>query len=132
MGYKSPEELDALHKLACSKVRCAASDTWKFVNRWYNTQIPSYREVFLDANKFYQDVYKSAFIDVYDEDSVSFGKNVNKFLNPVTFYFVVQLLEDALPEIDSTNEEDASVLSQLKELKKKVYDPYVDKRRNLQ
>lgn len=133
MGYNSYADLDMRHKLACKNIKWAANDTWQFVNGWYDEQDPSYREVFLDANKFFYDVYKSALTDIYDEGCVSFGDDVKKylshikfcgkkFLEPITFYYTVKLLEEALPEIDATQEEEDSVMQQLKELKTKVYD----------
>lgn len=133
MGYASKKDLNVKQKLAWKNIKWAANDMWQFVNGWYDEKDPSYREVFLDANKLFETVYKSMLTDIYDEGCVSFGPDVKqylnhikfcgkKFLEPVTFYYTVKLLEDALPEIDAIQEEEDSVMQQLKELKTKVYD----------
>ena len=133
MGYGSKKDLDVMQKLACKNIKWAANDMWQFVNGWYDEREQSYREVFLEANKLFETVYKCMLTDIYDEGCVSFGPDVKKYLNhikfcgkkflePVTFYYVVKLLEEALPEIEATQEEKGSVLQQLKELKTKVYD----------
>ena len=120
-------------KLARKNIKWAANDQWQFVNGWYDEKEQSYREVFLNVKHLFDDIYKSMLTDIYDEGSVSFGPDVKqylnhikfcgkKFLEPVTFYYTVRLLEDALPEIEATQEETLSVLNQLKELKTKVYD----------
>ena len=136
-GYVSKNELDFRHKLALRNIKWAANDMWQFVNGWYDEKEQSYREVFLDATKCFETVYKSMLTDIYDEGSVWFGSDVKKYLNhikfcgkkflePITFYYVIKLLEEALPEIDATQEEEDSVMQQLKELKKKVYDIHVN------
>jgi len=133
LGYNSSKDLDYKQKLAAKNIKWAANDQWQFVNGWYDEKEQSYREVFLNVEHLFNDIYKSMLTDIYDEGSVSFGPNVKsylkhikfcgkKFLEPVTFYYTVRLLEDALPEIEATEEEILSVLNQLKELKTKVYD----------
>lgn len=133
MGYDSKKGLNAKQKLALKNIKWAANDMWQFVNGWYDEKEQSYREVFLDATKLFETVYKCMLTDIYDEGCVSFGPDVKKYLNhikfcgkkflePITFYYVVKLLEEALPEIDSTQEEEDSVMQQLKELKHTVYD----------
>ena len=133
MGYTSKKDLDAKQKLAWKNIKWAANDMWQFVNGWYDERKQSYREVFLDVKKCFETIYKCMLTDIYDEGCVSFGPDVQKYLNhikfcgkkflePVTFYYTVKLLEDALPEIEATQEEKDSVLQQLKELKIKVYD----------
>ena len=113
--------------------RVTASDGRFVAYGWYDEKKQSYREVFLDVNKLFETVYKCMLTDIYDEGCVSFGSDVKKYLNhikfcgkkfleSVTFYYVVKLLEEALPEIEATQEEKGSVLQQLKELKTKVYD----------
>ena len=125
--------LNTRQKIARKNIKWAANDQWQFVNGWYDEKEQSYREVFLNVEHLFNDIYKSMLTDIYDEGSVSFGPNVKqylnhikfcgkKFLEPVTFYYTVKLLEEALPEIDATAEETISVLNQLKELKTKVYD----------
>lgn len=136
MGYDSKNGLNAKQKLALKNIKWAANDMWQFVNGWYDEKEQSYREVFLDANKCFETIYKCMLTDIYDEGCVSFGPDVKKYLNhikfcgkkflePVTFYYTVKLLEEALPEIDATQEEEDSVMQQLKELKTKVYDVHV-------
>ena len=133
MGYASKKDLDAKQKLAWKNIKWASNDMWQFVNGWYDERKQSYREVSLDVKKCFETIYKCMLTDIYDEGCVSFGPDVQKYLNhikfcgkkflePVTFYYTVKLLEDALPEIDATQEEKDSVLQQLKELKTKVYD----------
>lgn len=125
--------LTTRQKLARRNIKWAANDQWQFVNGWYDEKEQSYREVFLNVEHLFNDIYKSMLTAIYDEGSVSFGSDVKqylnhikfcgkKFLEPVTFYYTVKLLEEALPEIDATAEETISVLNQLKELKTKVYD----------
>lgn len=127
------ERLTPRQKLARKNIKWAANDQWQFVNGWYDEKEQSYREVFLNVEYLFNDIYKSMLTDIYDEGSVSFGADVKqylnhikfcgkKFLEPVTFYYTVKLLEDVLPEIDNTQEEEDSVMQQLKELKTKVYD----------
>lgn len=124
-------------KLALKNIKYAANDQWQFVNGWYDEKEQSYREVFLNVEHLFTDIYKSMLTDIYDEGSVSFGSDVKqylnhikfcgkKFLEPVTFYYTVKLLEDALSEIEATEEETLSVLDQLKELETKVYDIHFD------
>lgn len=133
MSYDSKKGLNAKQKLAWKNIKWAANDMWQFVNGWYDEKEQSYREVFLDANKCFDTIYKSMLTDIYDEGCVSFGPDVKKYLNhikfcgkkflePITFYYTVKLLEEALPEIDATQEEEDCVMQQLKELKTKVYD----------
>ena len=133
MGYTSKKDLDAKQKLACKNIKWAANDMWQFVNGWYDERKQSYRDVFLDVKKCFETIYKCMLTDIYDEGCVSFGPDVQtslnhikfsgkKFMEPVTFYYTVKLLEDALPEIEATQEEKDSVLQQLIELKRKVYD----------
>ena len=128
-------ELTSRQKLACKNIKWAANDMWQFVNGWYDEREQSYREVFLNVENLFATIYKAMLTDIYDEGCVSFGPDVQqylnhikfcgkKFLEPVTFYYTVKLLEDALPEIESTEQETSSVLDQLKELKVKVYDTY--------
>ena len=135
MGYDSKKGLNAKQKLALKNIKWAANDMWQFVNGWYDEKEQSYREVFLDANKCFDTIYKCMLTDIYDEGCVSFGPDVKKYLNhikfcgkkflePITFYYTVKLLEEALPEIDATQEEEDSVMQQLKELKTKVYDEH--------
>ena len=125
--------LTTRQKLARKNIKWAANDQWQFVNGWYDEKEQSYREVFLNVEHLFNDIYKSMLTDIYDEGSVSFGSDVKqylnhikfcgkKFLEPVTFYYTTKLLEEALPEIEATEEETLSVLNQLKELKTKVYD----------
>lgn len=125
--------LTTRQKLARRNIKWAANDQWQFVNGWYDEKEQSYKEVFLNVEHLFNDIYKSMLTAIYDEGSVSFGSDVKqylnhikfcgkKFLEPVTFYYTVKLLEEALPEIDATAEETISVLNQLKELKTKVYD----------
>lgn len=124
--------LTTRQKLARRNIKWAANDQWQFVNGWYDEKEQSYREVFLNVEHLFNDIYKSMLTAIYDEGSVSFGSDVKqylnhikfcgkKFLETVTFYYTVKLLEEALPEIDATAEETLSVLNQLKELKTKVY-----------
>lgn len=133
MDYDSKNGLNAKQKLALKNIKWAANDMWQFVNGWYDEKEQSYREVFLDANKCFETIYKCMLTDIYDEGCVSFGPDVKKYLNhikfcgkkflePITFYYTVKLLEEALPEVDATQEEEDSVMQQLKELKTKVYD----------
>ena len=127
MGYASKKELDAKQKLAWKNIKWASNDMWQFVNGWYDERKQSYREVFLDVKKCFETIYKCMLTDIYDEGCVSFGPDVQKYLNHIKFCgkkFLepVKLLEDALPEIEATQEEEDSVLQQLKELKIKVYD----------
>lgn len=133
LGYHSLKELNYKQKLARKNIKWAANDEWQFVNGWYDEKEQSYREVFLNVEHLFNDIYKSMLTDIYNEGSVSFGPDVKsylkhikfcgkKFLEPVTFYYTAKLLEDALPEIEATEEETLSVLNQLKELKTKVYD----------
>ena len=125
--------LNTRQKLARRNIKWAANDQWQFVNGWYDEKEQSYREVFLNVEHLFNDTYKSMLTAIYDEGSVSFGSDVKqylnhikfcgkKFLETVTFYYTVKLLEEALPEIDATQEEKDSVMQQLKELKTKVYD----------
>lgn len=125
--------LTTRQKLARRNIKWAANDQWQFVNGWYDEKEQSYRDVFLNVNTLFETIYKDMLTDIYDEGCVSFGPSVKqylnhikfcgkKFLEPVTFYYTVKLLEDALPEIDATEEEIISVFNQLKELKTKVYD----------
>lgn len=133
MGYDSKKGLNAKQKLALKNIKWAANDMYQFVNGWYDEKDPSYREVFLDAKKLFETVYKCMLTDIYDEGCVFFGPDVKKYLNhikfcgkkflePITFYYTVKLLEEALPEIDATQEEEDSVMQQLKGLKHTVYD----------
>ena len=133
MGYPSLKDFNVKQKLAYRNIKWAANDMWQFVNGWYDERQESYREEFLNVKRLFENIYKDMLTDIYDEGSVSFGPNVKsylkhikfcgkKFLEPVTFYYTVKLLEEALPEIEATEEETDSVLNQLKELKTKVYD----------
>ena len=133
MGYTSSKDFNYKQKLASKNIKWAANDQWQFVNGWYDEKEQSYRDVFLNVNTLFETIYKDMLTDIYDEGCVSFGPSVKqylkhikfcgkKFLEPVTFYYTVKLLEDALPEIDATEEETLSVFNQLKELKTKVYD----------
>lgn len=73
MGYASSKELDVKQKLALKNIKWAANDMGQFVNGWYDEKEQSYREVFLDANKCFETIYKCMLTDIYDEGCVSFG-----------------------------------------------------------
>lgn len=133
MGFESSKDFNYKQKLAAKNIKWAANDMWQFVNGWYDEREQSYREEFLNVKRLFENIYKDMLTDIYDEGSVSFGPDVKsylkhikfcgkKFLEPITFYYTVKLLEDALPEIEATEEETLSILNQLKELKTKVYD----------
>lgn len=121
-------DLNLKQKKAVKNIKWCANDQWQFVNGWYDERSESYREIILDAKGLFETIYKESQENVYDEGFCGFGggaaswlKDIRfcgkKFLQTVTIYYLAKFLEDAVPEVEGTEEDSEKVANALLEIK---------------
>lgn len=119
-------------KKAIHNIRCCSNDQWQFVNGYYDTGEEQYRQIMTDAKGLFETIYSESLENVYDEGCCHFGASAKayindirfcgkEFLEKVVFYYTVCLVEEAVPEVDGTEEDAKRVLEELKELKERIF-----------
>ena len=120
--------LNQKQKKAVRNIKYCANDQWGYVNGWYDEHDQGYRDFMLSPEKLFNTIYRESLDAIYDEGAVCFGKAAEmwlkdirfcgkSFLQKVAFYFTAKLLEDAVPEVDATEEDAANVARELERLK---------------
>lgn len=131
IGIKK-EDRNLKQKKAIKNIKYCSDDQWQFVNSWYDEKSEGAREYMISPRELFVTIYKESLENVYDEGFCGFGgwaesylKDIRfcgkEFLQKVVFYYLAELLEESVPEVDGTDEDAERVLEELRELKTEVY-----------
>lgn len=123
--------LNVKQKKAVKNIKGCSHDQWGYVNGWYDERNEDYRKFMLDAQQLFDTIYSEALDNVYDDGSVWFGTGAEsylkdirfcgkKFLETVTLYFTAKLLEEAVTEVEGTEEDAQRVAEDLLKIKKRI------------
>lgn len=129
--HKVSQQLDKHQVKAQRNIKHCADDQWCWVNSWYDSEDEGARAYLLNASDVFSTIYQDSQTSVYGEGSCSFGPSAReylkdvrfcgkKFLQTVSLYYTAKLLEEALPEIEATEEEYERVVTTLVELKEMI------------
>ena len=131
LAVESLKDLNLHQKKARKNIKYCADDQWQFVNSWYDCEDEGARAYMMNAEELFSTIYHDSQENVYDEGCVSWGggcksflKDVRfcgkKFLETVSFYYTVKLMEESVPEVDGTEEDAERVFEELKVLKARI------------
>lgn len=131
LGVESLKDLNQKQKKAVKNIKWCANDQWGFVNAWYDERSTEARDFLLDARAVFTMVYDESLKSVYAEGACSFGSGAErylkdirfcgkKFLQTVALYYTAKLLEEAVPEVEGTEEDAARVGRDLLALKAEI------------
>ncbi len=131
LGVESLKDLNMKQKKAVKNIKWCANDQWGFVNSWYDERSTEARDFLLDARAVFTMVYDESLKSVYNEGACSFGggaerylKDIRfcgkKFLQTVALYYTAKLLEEAVPEVEGTEDDAARVGRDLLALKAEI------------
>lgn len=131
LGVTKKSELTRKQQKALTNIKWCANDQWGYVNSWYDERSEEARKFMLDAASLFDTIYSESLANVYGEgfcifnsSAQSYLKDVRfcgkKFLEIVTLYFTAKLLEEAVPEVEGTEEDAKRVADALMELKNRI------------
>lgn len=128
LGLGSLNELNLRQKKAIRNIKYCANDQWQFVNSWYDEKSEDAREFMLNPRALFNTIYSESLENVYGDGycifksgAVSYLKDIRfcgkQFLQKVTFYYLLVLLEESVSKVDGTNEDVERVANELLILK---------------
>ena len=127
-NVKSLKTLNAKQKKAVQNIRACADYQWMYVNDWYDNESEESKQFLLSPEKVFETVYKDSLQDVYFEGGMEFGTAAEKYLKDVRFcgkeflqtvalYYTAKLLEEAVEEVEATEEQAQKVAEELKKIR---------------
>lgn len=131
LGVKSLKDLNMKQKKAVKNIKWCANDQWQFVNSWYDERSEDARAFMMNPRELFDTIYSESQQNVYDEGFCGFGggaasylKDIRfcgkAFLQTVVFYYMTKLLEEAVPEVEGTDEDAERIARELLELKAEI------------
>lgn len=116
---------------AIRNIKYATDSEWQFVNSWYDTRSTSAQDYFKDPQYVFNSIYNNSITEYFDEGMEAFGPDAEafvrdvrfcgkEFLQKVCFFYLVKLMDDAVVEVELTQEEQEEVLVKLQEIKKSL------------
>ena len=125
------EHFNAKQKKAVRNIKWCVNDEWCTVNGWYDTHERCYQEQILEVRELFVYRLNESMTNVYEEGCSSFGSSAQAyikdirfcglpFLSKVTFWYLVDLLQEAVIEVELTEDEINQVLDELRDLKQEV------------
>ena len=130
-GVKKLSELNMKQKKAVKNIKWCANDQWSYVNSWYDERSMGAREFILDARALFDTIYSESLENVYDEGSCTFNSGAQSYLKDIRFcgkkflktaalYYTAKLLEEAVPEVEGTDEDAERITTELLRIKAEV------------
>lgn len=123
--------LTVKQKKAVKNMKYCANDQWGYVNSWYDERSEDARNFLLDAQQVFDTVYNEGITNVYGDGYCAFNSGAQsylkdirfcgkKFLQTLALYYTAKLLEEAVTEVEGTEEDAQRVADDLKEIKAKL------------
>lgn len=120
--------LNIKQKKAVKNIKYCANDQWGFVNSWYDERSEDARNFLLDARRVFDTVYNEGITNVYGDGYCSFSSGAQsylkdirfcgkKFLQSLALFYTAKLLEEAVVEVEGTEEDAQRVAEDLKAIK---------------
>lgn len=124
-------DLDQKQKKAYKNIKYCTDGQWQYVNSWYDEKSEDCRQFVMDPRRLFNTIYEESLQNVYDEGMVSFGNRAEsflkdikfcgkKFLQTVVLYYVAEFLEDSVPEVGGTEEDDQRIVKELIAIKQEI------------
>ena len=126
------KELNLKQQKAVTNYKYCANDQWQFVNSWYDSRDEGARSYILDARNLFETIYSEALENIYGEGFCRFGAGASaylkdvrfcgkKFLQTLSLYYTAKLMEEAVPEVDGTEEDAEKAAAVLLEIAAEVW-----------
>ncbi|MBD5095040.1 MAG: hypothetical protein HDT26_12370 [Subdoligranulum sp.] len=124
-------ELNQKQRKAQKNIKWCANDQWGFVNSWYDEKSEEARAFLLNPRELFDTIYSESLENVYGEGMCCFNSAAKRYLKDIRFcgkeflqkvalYYTAKLLEEAVPEVEGTEEDAARVGRELLELKAEI------------
>ena len=112
-------------------VKYCADSQWQWVNSYYDGDTESSWKFFENARNVYDTIYEESANVVFGPGYESYGKNAESqlkntkfagkaFKDKVVLYFTAKLYEEAVEEIEFSDEQKKRVLNDLLEIKQEI------------
>ena len=120
--------LNIKQRKALKNIKYCANDQWGYVNSWYDERSEDARNFLLDARQVFDTVYNEGITNVYGDGFCSFNSGAQsylkdirfcgkKFLQTLALFYTAKLLEDAVIEVEATEDDARKVAEDLKAIK---------------
>ena len=123
--------LNMKQKKAVKNIRYCADDKWEYVNGWYDEENEDYRAFMLNPESLFDSIYTDSLANEYDEGYVAFGRGIHgrikdirfcgkEFLEKVTFFYLIELMQEAFGEVEGTEEDAVRIEKELMSMKERL------------
>ena len=125
------EERNMKQKKAIKNIKYASDSEWQFVNSWYDEKSENAQDYFKHPQVIFNSIYNNSLNEVFDcgmecwnDEAQKWIKDIRfcgkDFLQKVVFIYTVRLLEEAVEEVELTEDEKIKVFEKLKEMYKNI------------
>lgn len=123
--------LNMKQKKAVKNIRYCADDKWEYVNGWYDEKNEDWRAFMLNPESLFDSIYVDSLDNEYDEGYVAFSRAAHErirdirfcgkeFLERVTFFYLIELMQDAFDEVEGTEEDALRIEKELMVMKERL------------
>ena len=123
----------AKQQKAINNIKNCSDDKWEYVNSWYDEKDKDCRALILSPKKLFNIIYDDSLSYEYGDGYVAFNKEAQnrvkdirfcgkEFLEKVTFYHVVELIQEAFSEVEGTQEDAERIIKELYEIRNEIED----------
>ena len=123
--------LNMKQKKAVKNIRYCADDKWEYVNGWYDEENEDYRAFMLNPESLFDSIYTDSLTNEYDVGYVAFSSAAHErirdirfcgkeFLERVTFFYLIELMQEAFGEVEGTEEDAIRIEKELMSMKERL------------
>ncbi|MCR5022317.1 hypothetical protein [Ruminococcus sp.] len=123
--------LNMKQKKAVKNIRYCADNKWEYVNGWYDEENEDYRAFMLNPESLFDSIYTDSLTNEYDVGYVAFSRAAQErirdirfcgkeFLERVTFFYLIELMQESFAEVEGTEEDAVRIEKELIVMKERL------------